>query len=57
MAGVASGGVAPGDEGDESGAAFSEGGGEAGAHSLTPSLSATVKMSLSPRPETLTMMI
>src|SRR3546814_6890387 len=48
--------VARGDEGDERGVGFGEGGGEAG-HNATPNASATVKISLSPRPEQLTMMI
>src|SRR3546814_17668521 len=50
-------GIADGYEGDERGpalmAAFLETGGKAVAHSFTPSASATVKMSLSPRPDRL----
>src|SRR3546814_5687621 len=50
-------GIADGYEGDERGpaliAAFLETGGKAVAHGFTPSASATVKMSLSPRPDSL----
>src|SRR3546814_235474 len=57
FAGARGRGIAAGDEGDERGpaliAAFLETGGKAVAHSFTPSASATVKMSLSPRPDRL----
>src|SRR5690606_25177340 len=45
-----------GDEADEGRAALGEGRGETLTHSFAPSDSATVKMSLSPRPETFTRM-
>src|SRR5690606_20880588 len=54
-AGIRRGRIAAGDEGDQRRASLGKGGGQAGGHSFTPSASATVKMSLSPRPDRLTM--